>query len=171
MNYATLSTHPLAALFRLMDEPELESLKASIRTNGIREPIRLYEGKILDGRNRYKAAQAVGYNLTEADFTEFVGTTEEAEAYVLDTNASRRQMSDADKADLIKRMLARYPRESDRHIARLCGVSHVTVAKYRAPPTDKVFDKFAKDWGSLTDSRRKRFAEKFKAELRELWTD
>jgi ParB-like chromosome segregation protein Spo0J len=171
MNYAALGAHPLATLFRLMDEPELEALKASIHANGIREPIRLYEGRILDGRNRHRAALEVGYVFKADDFVEFIGTTAEAEAYVLDTNASRRQMSDADKAELIKRMVARHPGASDRHIARLCGVSHVTVAKHRAPPTDKVFDKFAKDWGGLTDSQRRRFAKKFAAEIRELWTD
>jgi len=170
MDYASLEGHPLAELVRLMDEPEFEALKVSIRANGLRERIVLYEGKILDGRNRYAAAKAVGFNLTAEHFREFKGTSREAEDFVLDTNAKRRQMSDADKAELVKRMLARYPGKSDRHIARLCGVSHVTVAKYRAPLTDKVFEKFGKDWDGLSDDRRKRFVLKYRAEIQELWS-
>ena len=50
MNYDNLEAHPLATLFRMMTDDELESLKGSIRENGLLEPIRLYQGKILDGR-------------------------------------------------------------------------------------------------------------------------
>jgi ParB-like chromosome segregation protein Spo0J len=171
MNYATLEAHPLAETFRLMNDQERESLEASIREDGIRESIWLYEGKILDGRNRYAAAKEVSYKLKETDFRQFSGTMAEAEAFVISTNASRRQMSGADKKALIELMLARDANKTDRHIARLCGVSHVTVAKYRAPPKDKALDAFVEHWKELNNDRRKLFVEKFKAELRELWTD
>ena len=169
-HFGRLEAHPLAALFRRMDDAEFEALKASIRASGVREPIRLYEGKILDGRNRYAAALEVGYNLKACHFIEFVGTSAEAEAYVLDTNAKRRQMSDADKAKLVERMIEKYPSKSDRAIARLCGVSHVTVGKYRAPKIDKDYERFALDWGKLNDTQRKRFARAFSAEIHETWT-
>jgi len=45
--------HEAANIFPMMSDAELDDLTESIRANGQRHPILLYEGKILDGRNRY----------------------------------------------------------------------------------------------------------------------
>ena len=52
MNY---EYHELANLFPLMDESQYSDLVADIKENGLVESIVLHEGKILDGRNRYKS--------------------------------------------------------------------------------------------------------------------
>jgi hypothetical protein len=49
--------HPLATTFPMIEGTPMEELKADIRNHGILEPIRLYQGMILDGRNRYAAAK------------------------------------------------------------------------------------------------------------------
>jgi hypothetical protein len=56
----TLEDHPLAAVFPLMPDPDLAALADDIAARGLLEPIWLYEGKILDGRNRYRACVAKG---------------------------------------------------------------------------------------------------------------
>jgi hypothetical protein len=167
--HANLSAHPLADMFPMIgDGPEFEGLKASIATGGIREPIKLFDGKILDGRNRYKAATSVGHKFTPLNFEEFKGTLAEAEQYVIDTNVHRRHLSAEAKADLVRRMLAKYPTKSDRKIAQLCGVSHPFVSKLRKPEGDPAFDKFARTWDDLSDQQRERFVVKFATDLREL---
>jgi ParB-like chromosome segregation protein Spo0J len=50
-----LEFHPLANLFPLIEGEEFDALVADIRANGLRDRIILYGGKILDGRNRYRA--------------------------------------------------------------------------------------------------------------------
>jgi len=47
--------HPLANIFPLMPDRELERLTDDIAAHGQLEPIHVYEGKILDGRNRFLA--------------------------------------------------------------------------------------------------------------------
>ena len=50
---ANFTFHSLADTFPLMGPEELKDLTEDIRKNGLRERITYFEGKILDGRNRY----------------------------------------------------------------------------------------------------------------------
>lgn len=54
---ATLEFHPLANAYPLMSDAELEDLADGMRRNGFDPsfPITMYEGKILAGRDRYRA--------------------------------------------------------------------------------------------------------------------
>ncbi len=55
-----LQHHPLADVFPMMRKDDLAELVADIEVNGLIDPIMVYEGKILDGRNRYKACTQIG---------------------------------------------------------------------------------------------------------------
>lgn len=52
--------HPAADFFPLLDESRLSQLAESIRQRGQINPIVMYEGAILDGRNRWLACERAG---------------------------------------------------------------------------------------------------------------
>src|SRR5262245_51101757 len=56
----TLSSHPVAALFPDLNPTDFAALKEDIRKHGVKVPILLHGGQILDGRQRYKACQELG---------------------------------------------------------------------------------------------------------------
>jgi N6-adenosine-specific RNA methylase IME4 len=51
----TLAAHPLAELFPLIEGEAFATFIDDVRDNGVRDPIVLHDGKILDGRNRFAA--------------------------------------------------------------------------------------------------------------------
>jgi ParB-like nuclease family protein len=171
LNYDSLFAHDLA---NMLPWAKTADLGEDIRKNGILEPIKLFEGRILDGRHRYKAAKEVGYAFTAKDFETFEGDYSAAEAYVFSTNFLRRQLTNAQKNDVIKTMIEKYPNESNRQIARRCGLnSHSQVAnvreKMREPtPEQKKFTDFCKTWDALPEHQRQAFVKEFAPDIREL---
>jgi hypothetical protein len=55
-----LEFHPIAELYPMMTGRESRGLEADILARGLQEPIVIYEGRILDGRNRYLACRKQG---------------------------------------------------------------------------------------------------------------
>jgi len=89
----TIEFHEIADLFPLMHDKEFEALVASIKANGLRESILLYEGKILDGRNRYNACLEAEI---KPRFEKWRG--DDPWEFVWDTNAERRNISQVQKS-------------------------------------------------------------------------
>ncbi|MEJ0003257.1 MAG: ParB/RepB/Spo0J family partition protein [Pararobbsia sp.] len=59
-NASVYEIHPLAELFPEMQEESYLCLRNDIRIHGQFEPIRLYEGKVIDGRHRLRACIELG---------------------------------------------------------------------------------------------------------------
>src|SRR5215475_949969 len=59
VDWDKLEPHALANLMPMMGDEEFAGLQADILKNGLQIPIQLHEGKILDGRNRYRALKAL----------------------------------------------------------------------------------------------------------------
>jgi hypothetical protein len=76
------SAHELANLLPMQSASEFANLKSDIAANGLLQPIWLFENKILDGRNRYRACREIGYAFSPSDFREFEGDYGAAEAFV-----------------------------------------------------------------------------------------
>jgi hypothetical protein len=174
IDYSGLIAHELANVMPMIEGKPFEDLKTDIAKQGILTKIVLFQDRILDGRNRYKAAKEIGYVFGEKDFEPFNGTYADAEAYVISTNMHRRQMTNAQKNEVIRTMILKYPNESTRQIAKRCGLtSHSSVAyvkeKMSQPTKDEVrYRDFCKTFDTMPDAQREAFVKEFGPDLREL---
>lgn len=57
---AQLEVDPTCAIFPMMDDAEYAALRDDIAEHGLREPLWVYRGKLIDGRNRLKACMELG---------------------------------------------------------------------------------------------------------------
>lgn len=87
--------HPLVALFPPMQDDEFLALCESIRLHGQREPVLLWNGRILDGAHRTRACLRLGI---KPKTEKFKGTADDAQAMVLDLNLHRRHLSTSQRA-------------------------------------------------------------------------
>lgn len=78
---------------------EFERLVADIAEQGLLNPITLYQGQILDGRNRERACRAAG---VEPRYVEFEG--KDPAAFVLSQNLARRHLGPSERAMVAARM-------------------------------------------------------------------
>lgn len=88
--------HPLSSLFPRMVGTEFDALVDDIRNNGLRDPIVLHEGMILDGGNRAAACAAAG---VEPRYAEFAGSN--IVSFVLSANLHRRHLTPGQSAAIV----------------------------------------------------------------------
>jgi len=111
----------------MMGKEELGELADDIMQNGLRQPIVLYQGQILDGRNRYQACELAGI---ESDCTEYEG--DDPLGYVLSLNLHRRHLTASQRAALaaeIANMTQGGDRISDQSAKLPVGISQPEAAE------------------------------------------
>lgn len=81
--------HEVANLFPLIEGQEFEELVKDIKENGLQQPIWTYQGKIIDGRNRYRACMRAGI---EPRFQEWDGKGSLV-AFSVSLNVKRRHLT------------------------------------------------------------------------------
>ena len=74
-----------------MEGREFDDLVADIKVHGLIEPIVIYQNKILDGRNRYRACEAAGVNYRANTIIE---TEFDRLSFVISCNLKRRHLNE-----------------------------------------------------------------------------
>lgn len=129
--------HPLAELFPLMSDAEIRDMAEDIKANGQQHLIVLYEGKILDGRNR---ARACNIAKVEPKYTTFKGSN--PLAFVLSRNLHRRHLTTSQRGIVAAKIAtmrqgertdkepsAKSPKVDQESAAKALGVSVKTVGR------------------------------------------
>ena len=111
MNY---EAHPAANIFPMMPESDLEEMAADIKENGLLNPIEIFEGKIIDGRNRYRACQKIG--LRPRFYEIQTGEDFDAVSYVLSLNLHRRHLTTSQRAMVAVKVEKVYAKEAEKRM-------------------------------------------------------
>lgn len=93
MSITAYKDHPLSELLPLMDEVEIAEMAGDIQQHGQRAPITLYENKILDGRNRYRACKIANVEPKVRHFT-----SGDALSFIVSANVFRRHLTTSQRA-------------------------------------------------------------------------
>ena len=89
-----LPIHELATIFPPMNDEEFASLKDDIGQYGMHQPIAVWQGAVIDGRNRYLAAQEVGVEPLLRYLDDDINPVD----FVLSANMSRRNLDPSQRA-------------------------------------------------------------------------
>jgi len=115
--------HPIANVFPLMVGDEFKRFRKDIKSNKLREPVVIYEGKILDGRNRYNACKEFGFPF---DIKLYTGT--DPIAFVVSANIHRRHLNESQRAT-VAAQLATFTHDGDRSKAPIGALTDKAAAK------------------------------------------
>jgi ParB-like chromosome segregation protein Spo0J len=134
----SLECHSLAAIFPLIAGDAFAELVADIQTYGLREPVVVFENKILDGRNRYRACLVAG---VEPAFTVYTG--DDPISYVVSLNLKRRHLNESQRA-IVAAKLATLKLGANQHsegpsieeASRLLNVGHASVERAKTVQRD-----------------------------------
>jgi DNA modification methylase/ParB-like chromosome segregation protein Spo0J len=96
-----MKAHPYADIFPMLEGKELQSLANDIAENGLRCPILLYCGEILDGRNRFAACELAGVS---PKFETFEGDDKAALNEAISLNLHRRHLDESQRAMVAARL-------------------------------------------------------------------
>jgi hypothetical protein len=94
----TMTVHPAAALFPLLDGAEKKAFVEDVRAHGVREPLKTWRGYLIDGRNRLMACEAIGITpfYKEMNFADEVEVID----YIISENVKRRHLDAGQRAML-----------------------------------------------------------------------
>jgi DNA methylase len=121
---AEMEAHEITAMFEDMSAEEYTTLKRSIELNGLQEAIWTFAGKIIDGRQRYRACVELGI---EPQFREWDGKGSLTQ-FVVSLNLHRRHLTSSQKAAVSHKMLANFEAEAKERQRKAGGSRDILTA-------------------------------------------
>lgn len=111
--------HESCKLFPEATEDETAKLAEDIKVHGLLEPIVILDGKVLDGRNRYRACARAGVRARFVNFKDLFsgGTVPDPTGWVLSKNLHRRHLSQSQKAQIAAAAVPLLAAEAAKHKA------------------------------------------------------
>jgi len=136
-----MKAHQYAEIFPPMDGNDFLALVEDVKTRGLLQPIVLYEGKILDGRNRFRACEQAGIKIKTVEYS-----GDDPLGYVLALNLNRRHLSDSQRA-MVAAKIAMIPHGGARQGANL----HLETTVKEAAKSVNVSPRSVKDARKVSD--------------------
>lgn len=109
-----LKQHALSAAFPAMSADDFQALKDSIENIGVQNPITVFDGEVIDGWHRYRAANDLGMDCPQV----VLGNVDPRE-FVVAQNKARRHVTQAQLAMATTAVYAWRPVGSNQHPARV----------------------------------------------------
>lgn len=128
MNY---EFHEVANIFPMMTDSEYDGLVEDIKKNGQIDPIWIYQGKIIDGRNRYNACQRLSI---EPIVKEWDGKGSLVD-FVISKNLHRRQLTATQRIQALTK--ADGLKEAEREAARERMISSLKQNTATSEPKER----------------------------------
>jgi ribosomal protein L11 len=131
--------HPLSAAWPAMSEAEFHSLKESIENIGVQMPIVIFEDQVIDGWNRYRAANDLGMDCPTTAFDDSLDPRD----FVKAMNDARRHITGSQRAIAIVAIYKWHPAHrgnkvevtstlTQKALAEEAGVSKKTIQQAQA---------------------------------------
>jgi len=167
--------HPLGQIMPRMEAEQYHTFTADIKKNGLQNPIVLYEGKILDGWNRYSVCISQSI---EPCFTKYEGDC--PATFVMSSNMERRHLTPGQKAcisteilpfveaeaktrnirkDVSTGVVGSEPTQKGRSSAKVAKMLHISdksvlLAKKLKREDPEIFEKVKRGAYTLNDAKR-----------------
>jgi hypothetical protein len=142
--------HEIANVWPLMTDDALTELANDIRANGLMNPIWLYEGKVLDGRNRWTACIMAGVKPTTKEYT-----GDNPTAFAVSMNDKRRHMNKGQLGAIAVELLPFFEKDAKRRQVRkpkedsvpekIPEQNHGTESRQQAAKSVGVNDRYVSD--------------------------
>lgn len=127
----TTEFHPIANIWPLLADDELQELVTDIAANGLHYAIwRHRDGRIIDGRNRWTACQKAGVECPSNTYMGDDGA--ELVAFVVSLNEKRRHLSESQRAMVAARIeqlrQGRPEKDASLHVSRASAAEMLQVS-------------------------------------------
>jgi ParB-like chromosome segregation protein Spo0J len=134
MKMGDYEVHPAAEIFPMMDDQSYAELREDIRKNGQQKWLVLWQGKLIDGRNRLKACLELGIEPQDSEIPDEADPFD----YVLSANLHRRHLTDSQRALVAAKLAKLKAGRPSKEIPPNGGITTSQAAQQLKVPTRTV---------------------------------